>query len=33
MNQQHAAFQVISYPKMRRLEAIAYRSVQQGKDR
>ena len=28
MNQQHAASQVVPYPKMRRLAAIAYRSVQ-----
>jgi pyruvate/2-oxoglutarate dehydrogenase complex dihydrolipoamide acyltransferase (E2) component len=28
MKQQHADYQVIPYPKMRRLEAIAYRSVQ-----
>ena len=29
MKQQHTAYQVVPYPKMRRLEAIAYRSVQQ----
>ena len=28
MNQQYAASQVVPYPKMRRLEALAYRSVQ-----
>jgi pyruvate/2-oxoglutarate dehydrogenase complex dihydrolipoamide acyltransferase (E2) component len=28
MKQQHAGYQVVPYPKMRRLEAIAYRSVQ-----
>ena len=28
MKQQHADYQVVPYPKMRRLEAIAYRSVQ-----
>jgi pyruvate/2-oxoglutarate dehydrogenase complex dihydrolipoamide acyltransferase (E2) component len=28
MKQQHADYQVIPYPKMRRLEALAYRSVQ-----
>ena len=28
MKQQHAAYQVVPYPKMRRLEAMAYRSVQ-----
>ncbi len=28
MKQQHADYQVVQYPKMRRLEAIAYRSVQ-----
>ena len=28
MKQQHADYQVISYPKMRRLEAVAYRFVQ-----
>jgi pyruvate/2-oxoglutarate dehydrogenase complex dihydrolipoamide acyltransferase (E2) component len=28
MNQQHADYQVVPYPKLRRLEAIAYRSVQ-----
>jgi pyruvate/2-oxoglutarate dehydrogenase complex dihydrolipoamide acyltransferase (E2) component len=28
MKQQHADYQVIPYPKMRRLEAIAYRSIQ-----
>ena len=28
MKQQHANYQVVPYPKMRRLEAIAYRSVQ-----
>jgi len=28
MNQQHHDYQVASYPKMRRLEALAYRSVQ-----
>ena len=28
MNQQYAAYQVVPYPKMRRLEALAYRSVQ-----
>jgi len=28
MEQQHAAYQVVPYPKMRRLEALAYRSVQ-----
>ena len=27
MKQQHADYQVVSYPKMRRLEALAYRSV------
>ncbi len=29
MKQKHAAYQVVPYPKMRRLEALAYRSVQQ----
>src|SRR6266567_6344665 len=28
MKQQHADYQVVPYPKMRRLEALAYRSVQ-----
>ena len=28
MKQKHADYQVVPYPKMRRLEAIAYRSVQ-----
>jgi len=28
MKQQHADYRVVPYPKMRRLEAIAYRSVQ-----
>jgi pyruvate/2-oxoglutarate dehydrogenase complex dihydrolipoamide acyltransferase (E2) component len=28
MKQQHADYQVVPYPKMRRLEAVAYRSVQ-----
>jgi pyruvate/2-oxoglutarate dehydrogenase complex dihydrolipoamide acyltransferase (E2) component len=28
MKQQHANYQVVPYPKMRRLEAIAYRSIQ-----
>ena len=28
MKQQYAAYQVVPYPKMRRLEALAYRSVQ-----
>src|SRR5947209_8898193 len=28
MKQQHTDYQVVPYPKMRRLEAIAYRSVQ-----
>jgi hypothetical protein len=29
MKQKHAAYPVVPYPKMRRLEALAYRSVQQ----
>ena len=28
MKQQHTDYQVVPYPKMRRLEAMAYRSVQ-----